>query len=764
MALVLQVVSENCSLSAGSRCPRRQRISGPRATSDDTTPPSPFCLRPISALQLLDSFGSRPDHTPVLNARKHDQERLQILDFLSRTLQESFEHQSLESVLADGVVPCRIIDKISPSTNCRMPLQYLVASRSENIQRFEEAHQRLTATATLKGLHLENQEACFVRLCQALLQLQRLSAPEDKTKYRSPIAQPHEVPSAAQVPAAQSPQRLHTEFYVPNENISIRRPSLKKLHSAQAQGSLRCPASYSRGVVDLDATKTCRSSIAARNWAPKPRAISMINPTPPGTPLSMPLDSPRRSLSHVSPVSLTPGSVTIDGSATYLLGNVIGRGQFGIVYRAIDNSTGRIVAVKQIPLEDKIMEEVDKLMQEVHLLRELQSPQVVKYEGFVRSENFLSIVIEYVENGSLLNTIRTFGCFKENLCARYTRKILDGLIYLHSKDVVHCDIKLANVLSTKSGDIKLTDFGVSINMSGESTIQGGVNGTPNWLAPEVITLRGTSKASDIWALGCTVLEMITGRPPYSRQNAMSVLFSIVEDPHPPMPGDLSRELTDFLMSCFKKEPRARSSARELRCHPWIVLHQAADSVTRPLSATAYNRKASSTIELVASIAHRQIPVRNRKRSDSDQAKIKRSSTMHERRSECPASTRPSTAPIATSLDTRRLMVMQAHQLTKSHFKHEVSCSICKRLMVKALYCDACHVVAHPDCLLATAVPCKTVTLVPPPAASARRRLSSAMSMKHQPFNMRNLLRPMYGQDQGAWQLRKKSTKEACVIM
>lgn len=129
----------------------------------------------------------------------------------------------------------------------------------------------------------------------------------------------------------------------------------------------------------------------------------------------------------------------------------------------------------------------------------------------------------YAENGSLGQTIKSFGKLNEPLVARYVVKILEGLHYLHRSDVVHCDLKAANILTTKNGNVKLTDFGVSLNLRAmEREIDKDVTGTPNWMAPEVIELKGASTKSDIWSLGCTVIELLTGKPPYADiANSMS---------------------------------------------------------------------------------------------------------------------------------------------------------------------------------------------------------------------------------------------------
>ena len=98
--------------------------------------------------------------------------------------------------------------------------------------------------------------------------------------------------------------------------------------------------------------------------------------------------------------------------------------------------------------------------------------------------------------------------------ASYVFKILERLDYLHHGYVVHCDLKAANILTTKTRNVKLSDFGVSLNLRAMERDIKDVAGTPNWMAPEVIELKGASTKSDIWSLGCTVIELLTGRPPY----------------------------------------------------------------------------------------------------------------------------------------------------------------------------------------------------------------------------------------------------------
>ncbi|KAI8092069.1 kinase-like domain-containing protein [Thamnidium elegans] len=259
-----------------------------------------------------------------------------------------------------------------------------------------------------------------------------------------------------------------------------------------------------------------------------------------------------------------------DGSlAVYALGKSIGKGQFGEVFGGLNMDTGEYVAIKRIRRNQMDCDD----MNEVSVLKHLNSEHIVRYVGFSKDKEFLNIILEYVEMGSLHNNIKAFGKFPEKLAASYTFKILSGLHYLHSKDVIHCDLKAANILTTKTGSLKLTDFGVSLSLKmkdDENT--GEPAGTPNWMAPEVIKFAGASAKSDIWSLGCTIVEMLTGKPPYAGIPSFTALYRIVEDDEPPIPKNivLSDEAREFLICCFKKNPADRPSAYDLMQSKWMA--------------------------------------------------------------------------------------------------------------------------------------------------------------------------------------------------
>ncbi|KAL2833355.1 cytokinesis protein sepH [Aspergillus cavernicola] len=277
----------------------------------------------------------------------------------------------------------------------------------------------------------------------------------------------------------------------------------------------------------------------------------------------------------------------------YQLGDCLGRGAFGSVYRALNWNTGETVAVKQIKLTDLPKSELRVIMLEIDLLKNLDHSNIVKYQGFVKSAETLNIILEYCENGSLHSIAKNFGRFPETLVGVYMSQVLHGLLYLHDQGVIHRDIKGANILTTKEGLVKLADFGVASRTTGLS--ESSVVGTPYWMAPEVIELSGATTASDIWSLGCTVIELLEGKPPYYNLQPMPALFRIVNDDHPPLPQGASPVVKDFLMQCFQKDPNLRVSARKLLKHPWIVNARRSDSVV-PKKSTEYEEAVRSVQE------------------------------------------------------------------------------------------------------------------------------------------------------------------------
>ena len=226
---------------------------------------------------------------------------------------------------------------------------------------------------------------------------------------------------------------------------------------------------------------------------------------------------------------------------SWVHGKVIGKGSFGSVVFGLNKNTGEVMAVKQVPIMDieetNTLEKIKALEVEIEILSRLQHRNIVRYIGFSREEDYFNIFLEYEGGGSIAKLLSKYGKFKESLVRLYSKQILEGLEYLHSHNVIHRDIKGANVLVDSNGICKLADFGGAKKIYGNDVNETGnynsIKGTPYWMAPEIIKQTGHGRKADIWSFGCTVIEMATGRPPWSEQkNVFAALYFIGQSTEP----------------------------------------------------------------------------------------------------------------------------------------------------------------------------------------------------------------------------------------
>ncbi|KAG8658222.1 hypothetical protein MANES_03G132300v8 [Manihot esculenta] len=182
-----------------------------------------------------------------------------------------------------------------------------------------------------------------------------------------------------------------------------------------------------------------------------------------------------------------------------------------------------------------------------------------------------NICMEYVAGGTLHDAIqRHGGQLDEPMIRLYTRDILEGLEYLHTNGVVHCDIKSKNVLISKEG-AKIADFGCAKYVGKVGGTESEFSGTPAFMAPEVARGEEQGWPADMWALGCTVIEMATGTIPWTgQQNPVSALYQIgFSDKVPEFPSWLTEKGQDFLSKCLRRDPNERWTAKELLDHPFL---------------------------------------------------------------------------------------------------------------------------------------------------------------------------------------------------
>eukprot|EP00760_Papus_ankaliazontas_P007206 PhM_4_TR13304/c0_g1_i5/m.77144 len=275
-------------------------------------------------------------------------------------------------------------------------------------------------------------------------------------------------------------------------------------------------------------------------------------------------------------------------------GTEIGRGAYGVVNIALNEFSGELMAVKHIQFntgDDHLPRRLEALQSELAMLRMLEHDNIVKYYFTERTKDAdgvlgVNIFLEYVPGGSILQVLQQFGPLSEVVVASYMEQILLALDYLHSNGVVHRDVKAANVLLTTCGSCKLADFGAAAqldHLARDPHKSRECAGTPLWMAPEVILEQGSDWRADIWSLGCTMLEFLTGKPPFAHvgrgtNNTMATLDHILTNcadfdallRFDKLKVPLSCACIDFLRCCLQKDPAARRSCSGLLQHPFIV--------------------------------------------------------------------------------------------------------------------------------------------------------------------------------------------------
>uniref|UniRef100_A0A5B7B4K5 mitogen-activated protein kinase kinase kinase n=1 Tax=Davidia involucrata TaxID=16924 RepID=A0A5B7B4K5_DAVIN len=305
----------------------------------------------------------------------------------------------------------------------------------------------------------------------------------------------------------------------------------------------------------------------------------------------------------VSQVTAKPESIAM--KCQWQKGKLIGRGTFGSVYVATNTETGALCAMKEVELfpEDPTSAEcIKQLEQEIKVLSQLKHPNIVQYYGSEMVEDKFCIYLEYVHPGSINKYVTEHcGAITESVVRNFTRHILSGLAYLHSTKTIHRDIKGANLLVDAYGVVKLADFGMAKHLSGQAS-KLSLKGSPYWMAPELLQSVGQKDTSsdlalavDIWSLGCTIIEMLNGKPPWSEYEAAAAMFKVLrETPH--IPEKLSSEGKDFLRCCFCRNPAERPSASNLLEHPFLKNSQQLDvpSCTQALSGMKLTDRAHTS--------------------------------------------------------------------------------------------------------------------------------------------------------------------------
>ena len=274
----------------------------------------------------------------------------------------------------------------------------------------------------------------------------------------------------------------------------------------------------------------------------------------------------------------------IDGEiflSDYDIGNIlskngiklIGQGAYGIVYRYENKYNGFEIAVKQVLVgfqNHKMKEKAASLKLEIKILKKLKHKHIVRYYDMIETNQSISLLMEYVNGGTIYDLISKQGSLPEKEVSKYCQQILKGLGYLHEANIGHRDLKCANILLADYKTCKLADFGISKedirSLSGCKTFCG----TIYWMSPECIRGQDYGYKCDIWSFGCIALEMLNGEPPYRAMKVYAAMLKIENKGlNPSFPTGTSDHCLEFIKMCVQKEPQKRPSTTALLGYKFI---------------------------------------------------------------------------------------------------------------------------------------------------------------------------------------------------
>ena len=391
---------------------------------------------------------------------------------------------------------------------------------------------------------------------------------------------------------AEEPDTLGSEDSTLKSRATMQSLAQRSVRKSGGLGRMKSIREVARGAYEGSSKRNTQVSISSKSGdILRRRSTKMfgakINMVKPGR-------GSRVSLIEAVPKDLPPGT----NSFQIGRGQLIGKGSYGRVYLGINLTTGDLLAVKQVEVnqkaagqdKNKMKEMVAALDQEIDTMQHLEHPNIVQYLGCERKEFSISIFLEYISGGSVGSCLRKNGKFEESLVRSLTRQTLAGLAYLHNEGVLHRDLKADNILLDVDGTCKISDFGISKktdNIYGND-VTNSMQGSVFWMAPEVVRSEGQGYSAkvarsegqgysakvDIWSMGCVVLEMFAGRRPWSKEEMIGAIFKLGSlNQAPPIPDDVSDsvspEAVAFMSECFEIDPGERPTAETLlRQHPF----------------------------------------------------------------------------------------------------------------------------------------------------------------------------------------------------
>jgi len=259
-------------------------------------------------------------------------------------------------------------------------------------------------------------------------------------------------------------------------------------------------------------------------------------------------------------------------------GEVLGTGLCGKVLLARSRSDGRRFALKTIRKEQVSRTKLRALAAEVEICLTLDHPNIARLQHVYETEREIHLLLECCEGGEMYDRLHKRGVYRDADAAEATRQMLRAIGHLHSKNIVHRDIKLENFLyesDAEDAELKLIDFGFA-KIWDPSTLMLATCGSIAYVSPDVISGKGYCSKCDLWSIGVVLWMILTGYPPFHgpEKKVMDNIKAGTPDwSHAERWSRVSPEAIDLIKALLQKDPKRRPSAQEALQHPWLTLNK-----------------------------------------------------------------------------------------------------------------------------------------------------------------------------------------------
>jgi serine/threonine protein kinase len=253
----------------------------------------------------------------------------------------------------------------------------------------------------------------------------------------------------------------------------------------------------------------------------------------------------------------------------YAIGDEIGHGSFGSVFKATNTNDRKTYAIKAIPRSKlRCDEDREHFQREINAMAFLRHDNLLALRDFLSDEGHFYLVLDFCEEGELYSVVAQDDRLDEPTAALIFQQILSAVAYCHSFSVAHRDLKLENILIVRFPQIKVSDFGLCGFMENEQLLR-TFCGSPAYCAPECLSkLAYDGEKSDIWSLGVVLYSMVTGDFPWNIANASIMIRHILRGTFV-VPSDVSPLCRDVIEGCLKVDPAQRMPMARMLIHPWL---------------------------------------------------------------------------------------------------------------------------------------------------------------------------------------------------